>query len=299
MADPILAILLVTSSASGPKITFCWPPEPKSRTRLNRARPAERDIELDHPGKAIHVDEIGWTTNAIKDAFANTSDGFEWTGNETKGWHHNVSGHHEPHDVYHPQHGDLDSPLEQKNRRDGFEYDDVPVFGYSSNVLASILCPTNNLCHQRFELRVDDLVFIGHPVCSDKDGIWRLKPEKYKSGSRGRGPPVPTIALGKLDENNNPIEADEIPTNITQLESFHLCVAMDMPDPSSAVSSNVSKYLGIVYEQISFAVTAVLYQEQIIQNFVDSESERLNGIREESFRHGQEISTPISCLVLG
>ncbi|KAK1218847.1 Nitrogen permease regulator 3 [Marasmius sp. AFHP31] len=49
------------------------------------------------------------------------------------------------------------------------EYDEA--FGYSSEFLASILCPHRSMCHQKFELMVDDLAFISHPVCPDGGGI--------------------------------------------------------------------------------------------------------------------------------
>lgn len=282
MAEPILAIFLVTSSASGPHVVFRWPPDPKSKARLTRARPAEQDIELDNPGKAIHFDDLAWSLRASDDVIAD--EGYEWIANEPKAQHESSRN-----DEHH--HTELDSPIQQPARKDKDEYDDVRVFGYSSKVLASMLCPNTNLCHRRFELLVDDLVFIGHPVCADEDGIWRLKPEKYKSGSRGRGPPP--IILGKLDEHGNPIEADE--SQGSWLESFHLCVVMDMPDPSSAASSNVSKYLDIVYDQVAFAVTAVLYQEQILTKLVAMESEHLSGIREEFFKRGKLKSAFFIC----
>ena len=43
------------------------------------------------------------------------------------------------------------------------------LFGFEQGVLAGILSPKPEQCHQRFELGIDDLTFIGHPVCAGPD----------------------------------------------------------------------------------------------------------------------------------
>ncbi|EKM58425.1 uncharacterized protein PHACADRAFT_58087, partial [Phanerochaete carnosa HHB-10118-sp] len=52
------------------------------------------------------------------------------------------------------------------------EHDEL--LGYSAEFLASLLCPHSAMCHQKFELVVDELAFIGHPVCAEEDGGWRF-----------------------------------------------------------------------------------------------------------------------------
>jgi hypothetical protein len=169
------------------------------------------------------------------------------------------------------------------------EYDNL--FGYSSEFLAGLLCPQRSLCHQKFELVVDNLAFIGHPVCAEEDGTWRFKPEKFKSGSRGRG--ARNRQLSQLDETGPDVppngERHPPPAN-SWLQRFHLVIALDLPDPSSSASGNVSKYFDIIYEQIAFTVTAVLFQEQVLSNFVEAECEVLGTLKDESISKGEPRS---------
>ncbi|KZO89667.1 hypothetical protein CALVIDRAFT_491526, partial [Calocera viscosa TUFC12733] len=46
-----------------------------------------------------------------------------------------------------------------------FDFDDASTF-------AEILAPARELCYQKFKLIVDDLAFVGHPVCVARDGVW-------------------------------------------------------------------------------------------------------------------------------
>ena len=58
------------------------------------------------------------------------------------------------------------------------------LLGYSAEFFVGLLLPKRALCHQKFTLAVDDLFFVGHPICADDDGTWRFKREE---DARGRG----------------------------------------------------------------------------------------------------------------
>jgi hypothetical protein len=195
--------------------------------------------------------------------------------------HRHSSGRNSPSedDAY-----DMLDDMEELTLKD--EYDDL--FGYSSEFLAGLLCPQRSLCHQKFELLVDNLAFIGHPVCAEEDGVWRFKPEKIKSGSRGRG--SRNRQLSQLDEtgpDTSPSGEHRAPPTGSWLQTFHLVLALDLPDPSSSASGNVSKYFDIIYEQIAFTVTAVLFQEQVLSNFVEAECEVLGTLKDEYIAKGE------------
>lgn len=62
--------------------------------------------------------------------------------------------------------------------------------GYETSFLNQILQPRRSACHKKFELVVDDLAFIGHPVCADESGKWIAPPddeEEPEEPERGRG----------------------------------------------------------------------------------------------------------------
>ena len=148
---------------------------------------------------------------------------------------------------------------ENINASEGLDGD---ILGFPSRYLATLLSPQRATCHQKFELIVDNLAFIGHPVSSEADGIWRFKPEKQKYDATEiyDGPP---------------------PGQSVWLQSFHLVLVLDQPDPSSSASGNVVEYFDIIYEQIAFTLTAVLFQEQVLSNFVEDECGKIGAFKDQ------------------
>jgi hypothetical protein len=136
------------------------------------------------------------------------------------------------------------------------------------------------MSHQKFELVVDDLAFIGHPVAADSDGNWSFKSERI--GSRDTTPP-PDVVRDRPQSHSSPASMT------SWLQTFHLILVLDLPDPSSSASGNVSKYFNILYEQIAFTLTAVLYQEQVLSNFVERECDTLVSLRESSISKGNLV----------
>ena len=45
---------------------------------------------------------------------------------------------------------------------------DGNLFGYPDDILANILVPASNLCESNFELKIDEALFVGHPVLVEK-----------------------------------------------------------------------------------------------------------------------------------
>lgn len=295
MAETLLAILLVTSSARGPSLVYRWPPTPTLSARLARPRPNQLmgTFQLDNPGRAASYSEAESGSEPLVPGVRalDADDDYEWkrpnaTRDRSMSFSHSVprpsSGRNSP-----SKDGsyDLDS-LDESHVKD--EYDNL--FGYSSEFLAGLLCPQRSLCHQKFELVVDEIAFIGHPVCAEDDGAWRFKREKHKTGPRGRE--SRNQHLPQLDEAGPDLssgaERCPPPTN-SLLQKFHLVIVLDLPDPSSSASGNVARYFDIIYEQIAFTVTAVLFQEQVLSNFVEAECEVLGSLKDEYMTKGASV----------
>jgi len=168
------------------------------------------------------------------------------------------------------------------------EYDHV--LGYRSGFLAGILCPDSKaIYHQKFELVVDDLAFIGHPVCVDSDGQWKFRPEKVKSLSRGRETSELEKSMSPHHEES-PLSPEIRPLDAARkssLKAFHFVLVVDLPDPSSSASGNISKYFNVLYEQIAFTLTAVLYQEQVLSRFVEKECDAISVLKEQCITKGE------------
>ena len=285
MSESLLAILLVTSSAKGSNLVFRWPPRPSVHPRLARPRPH-------HDSTCFHADNP-WRAANGKDpvspcaAYEPKDEDYTWRRPHTvrdRSLSFSQSRSHpasrrtspskDPKDAY-----SLDAP------QDALAHDhDDDLLGYSAEFLASMLSPQRAMCHQKFELVVDDLAFIGHPVCAEPDGAWRFAPERWKSTSRGRGSrkgQSPRVDELSLTPEKTPIDKIAPTSAATWLHTFHLVLVLDLPDPTSDTTGSVAKYFEVLYEQIVFATTAVLYQEQVLHNYVETECDLLGALKDE------------------
>ena len=289
MAETLLALLLVTTSAKGSNLVFSWPEKPIASPRLARALPEESDslAHLDNPWKASHPEQAVKGAKAPKHDYGNDPD-YCWQRPNARR-DRSLSFTHSSHL----------SPGRGSPKRDrAYSLDKVAVpheydrlLGYSVDFLATLLCPQRSMCHQKFELMVDDLAFIGHPVCADVDGAWRFKPEKFKSSSRDRETRERTGSASPHyygpTSASPEIPSSDPPSKIAWLHTFHFALVLDLPDPSSSASGNLSKYFNILYEQIAFTLAAVLYQEQILSNFVEKECDVLSALKESCISKGK------------
>ena len=149
------------------------------------------------------------------------------------------------------------------------------------------------MCHQKFELVVDELAFIGHPVCAEQDGAWSFRQEKSKAAPRGRGSKKgqsPKEEESKALTPEKSVDGKKPQQDSSWLQMFHLVFVLDLPDPSSSQSGNIAKYFDTIYEQIAFTITAVLYQEQVLHNFVESECDAIGAVENEHMDKGKDSS---------
>ena len=183
------------------------------------------------------------------------------------------------------------------------------LLGYSASFFAGLLLPKRALCHQKFALAVDDLFFVGHPVCADDDGTWRFKREKDARGRHARKRRTPSVsalnnvnvsASAAVDDLSSSTEFDSpalegngspaVPPPMplpppmlppSWLQTFHVAFVHEVPDPSSQASGNIGRYFDVVYQQVAFTLTAVLFQEQVLSNFVQKECDILSALKDE------------------
>lgn len=74
----------------------------------------------------------------------------------------------------------------EEGRKEGAEEGVEPpwetVLGFRADFLAGLLAPKASMCRTRFEMTVDDVVFLGFPLHVRPDGTWRKK-KKRRRGS--------------------------------------------------------------------------------------------------------------------
>ncbi|KIP08241.1 hypothetical protein PHLGIDRAFT_104650 [Phlebiopsis gigantea 11061_1 CR5-6] len=294
MSETLLAVLLVTSSAKGSSLVYRWPPYPDTGPRLARPLPRHDSTctHADNPWRAAHAS----TPSNPCDSWEYDESDYRWRtphADRSRSMSFSRSKSHPASRRASPT-KDLKESLSLESQHDlplPDEYDEL--LGYSAEFLAGLLCPHSAMCHQKFELIVDELAFIGHPVCAEQDGAWRFRPEKYKAASRGRGSRKGREGQSpQVDENalTPDTSAKDLPSSGTWLQTFHFVIALDLPDPSSSASGNIAKYFDTIYEQVAFAMTAVMYQEQVLYNFVETECDLLGQLKEDYVRKGEPFA---------
>ena len=301
MAETLLALLLVASSAKGSSLVFWWPPSPRTSPRLARPRP-----KYDGTTGISHYDTAWLASNSAElplEAAPRILHGDEAEDDEAYEWKRpdsyrdrsisfsnsiNSASRSRPTSRPGTPFNDDLYPPDSPSQTGGYDN----LFGFVPQFFANLLCPQEGLCHQKFDLLVDDLAFIGHPVSAEKDGVWRFKPEKTKSHARGRDYRNRQSShhdAASSSQSNASVKEQEGASESSgshPLHTFHFVVVLDVPDPSSAPAGNISKYFDVIYEQIAFTFAAILFQEQVLSNFVAIECDALTSLREQHIAKG-------------
>ena len=273
---------------------FRWPPVPESSSRLIRPLPHTCGSELDNPWRAAHHNA---TSTGTSDRFGERSHSHHGPDMDDCVWRM-PSGLRDRARSFSRNPQLPSSGRNSPSKGDAFddEYEEGAVtdeyhsiFNYPTQFLSKMLCPQRALCHQKFELIIDDLVFIGHPVSAEDDGTWRFKSEKSKSNSRGRGSRNRDADDNKSERSVNGELRPAPQSHNSWLHMFHFVLVLDLPDPSSSATGNITKYFHAIYEQIVFTVTAVLFQEQVISNFVEAECDILGTLEADYIAKGIEL----------
>ena len=277
MTETLLSILLVTSSAKGSSLVYRWPPTPQTVPRLSRpkSRSDSAYLQADNPSRASNSAGTRDHPGGTFEYWLNEED-YLWKRPRARdrSMSYSQSRSRPTSRRASPSPRDVDE-LDQDESAVDDDYDSL--LGYSAKFLAKMLSPQRSMCHQQFGLVVDDLAFIGHPVCADQDGTWHFSAEKSKMPSRGRGSrkgQSPHVE----DKPGTPERSER--SKSAWLQTFHLVLIHDLPDPSSYSAGNVAKYFDTVYEQVVFPMTAVLFQEQVLYNYVETECDTLGALRE-------------------
>ncbi|KAF8525938.1 nitrogen permease regulator of amino acid transport activity 3-domain-containing protein [Hysterangium stoloniferum] len=280
MAQTLLAILFATSSAKDNMIAFRWPASPHASPRLARPRPPSHlDYEhADAPYRTATFSEFPHSgqeplsyAHLVGDKFE-----YEWQRPTIKRYRSQSfasSGRSSS--------GGRHSPVTQRNDRPACSNGDIrdydTIFGYNVGLLAHFLCPTSDNCHQKFELIVDDLAFIGHPVCMDQRGTWSFKEE----------PPGGNASREQSADGRTTEDPASNGTSENMLQLFHIVFVLDLPDPSSSASGNLNKYFDTIYQTVAFSLTAVLFNEQVLHNYVEHEWDVLVKQKEDCISNGE------------
>lgn len=139
-ATRLIAVLLVTRTRPGPKIVFCYPPNPSIGqdnvdSNGNSIDPAD-ESDTDSGGEGVPT-PLRQTLNH----------GVDWTR------------------------GRLASTTQGTSNSTGVD----DILGFSEDSLEKLLSPGCWCDRQKFEVNLDSMTFVGHPIYAAQDGSWAHK----------------------------------------------------------------------------------------------------------------------------
>ncbi|KAL8661531.1 MAG: hypothetical protein Q9168_008377 [Polycauliona sp. 1 TL-2023] len=166
----LLAILLVVKINSEPKIVFHYPPRPgQDNTHFARYLAAQ---DKDQDGSSSTDDDSPSSQDEDSQYKSKSKD--SKTGDNTPELDVEETGSVSPekNDIWRDQYG---KP----------KWSDL--FGLGSHGLAQLLCPPPTSHKQRFEMSIDDKVFVGRPIFAQEGVDWQKKKEERKRRDRKSG----------------------------------------------------------------------------------------------------------------
>lgn len=301
--SPLLSVLLVTSSSRGSVITFQYPRRPKIEKRYSRVRYHidEEDNDKDDQQFRLHEDEmdeefegeveLSDDEDETEESESDASDGQDLDEERSE---YEAGLSRREIEVASSAGGTGNGGKESaaaSNQRAKRLKAYQQYLGYDTQLLASILAPKRELCHRKFELVIDDLAFIGHPVCVDKNGNWDPDSQHQQQG-RGRDQKkrgeVGGYTIGSPPPEEQTAKKTQDSSSQSPMTMFHFVLVLDRPDPSPHLPLlDLTSWLQIFYDNIAFKMTAALFAEEIRYEYVTKESEKLGVLRDRCMDDGE------------
>ncbi|CAO3613983.1 unnamed protein product [Cunninghamella echinulata] len=158
--DSLLGILLVVNSTRGHHYVFSYPADPQ---RPSKSKPKEKYNVANSSSKAYtnNIERLPPNATTKNNNNSNTIDNINTSNNNNNNNNNNNSNNNTTivikDDDHEHEKVDLDIQQNSNGGRDS-------IFGIDVSLLADTLSPRPSLCDRKFQLGLDDLTFIGHPV---------------------------------------------------------------------------------------------------------------------------------------
>lgn len=305
--SPLLAVLLVTSSSRGASLTFQYPRRPKLEKRYSQVRYHVDEEEKDQ--FMLHEDEmedefdsdveLSEDEDEVAESDSDASDNIE-LDDEKSDWESSLNRReYEAASSAGGTGNGIGTGVrsgaaavkdQQAKRLKAYQQ----YLGYDTDILASILAPKRELCHRKFELVIDDLAFIGHPVCVDKDGNWDIETQSIPRGrEQKKKTDIDGYKIGSdvTDEPPHSTSSDKS-SHKAPMTMFHFVLVLDRPDPSPHLPSlDLTSWLQIFYDNVAFKTTAAFFAEEIRCEYISHESDKLGLLRDRCMDDAQSYAS--------
>lgn len=157
------------------------------------------------------------------------------------------------------------------------------IFGLDAALLADIFTPQQS--DAKFEMWIDDLVFLGSPVHRRPDGAW------LKRKIRGRHLPDETpddlTPIAEIPNKFESLKAESLPAGSSLMTTFHLVFVLNIK-----VDETYQKHIKEMYDHVVSQLTFALTYEQARTDYVWKQSEIILDLK----RKGHANKTPLPAL---
>jgi len=193
------------------------------------------------------------------------------------------------------------------------------ALNYPLDFLSDMLSPPRSAGNRKFEICVDELIFMGHPVFNNADGKWAYPADPDEDGNirsttRGRRTRREASHLGTVIEGKEVSSPESVgqggmePLSSLSKKSdseggpptvdmFHLVLILDKPDPKPGAQLNEGvaelSPFDEVYREIAFKWTAAAFALQVRDGYIAREAGEMAKAREKAVNEGE----PGSCLL--
>jgi hypothetical protein len=275
----LLAILLFTSSSKGSHIAFRWPARSTASPRLARPLPLQ-PVPLDFIWRASHPLNGASPDQELLDAAVKSVEESlpaQWHSYDDSIVDQQVSNGTRPRASSLPTTTPTTphtNPYEEvdADARWHSDHDYRYILGYPISILAGKLFRfERKICNQRFELVIEELMFLGHPVRIGEDGTWGWKELYADPSPNGSGPRDQSNASEQQQQQQQ--RKDD--SKESALKAFHLILVLDRPDPSVGGDINIGQFVDVYYKQIAQRLTAALHYEQARDGYVEKQADLL------------------------
>lgn len=281
----LLGLLLVVSSHNGPQLVFHYPPE-LSGDPLGNEKNAAPSLDKLKDEDYLPEDEADfiredteWDASHLDFYLGTKTDIFTFLeAKEKRGPLTTIHG---------SSANTMDSEKETRrstsfiqSRKKDLSASKTLIFGFEPDYLSEMLCPPKPMCNSRFELIVDNIVFLGLPVHVYDDGSWRVSKSKAHKTTSERS--------GVENRQNRDSETSQLETTETDAEH---------PDGYNSTTANSMTMFHVVFvmnpleiernyriDEMFYYVTSklslVLRYEQLKTDYMRSEVREVSRLKE-------------------
>ena len=184
----LIAILLLVKTTSEPRIIFHYPPKPGEDNSQFK--------DMFKEGLADDDSSSSSSDDESQDSAAEIPKNFAQEKQRGKGT-----------DTLEVDETGSASP-EKSDGEEGYkaklQWNDL--FGYPSSILAKLLLPAMNGHKKRFEIGLNDKVFLGRPVFARPDGMWKKPKKARRSSSKSN------VTAEKVKDVREPLKSTTVET---------------------------------------------------------------------------------------